>query len=346
MTQHVRTGYRNHRKAAWGLALLLVAAIATVTIPLASGAPTKTLQFVTQPPVALQKTAPATTASVSVAVFSGGPNAVNSQGQAPSLSATGAGTIDDFVVDGPTYDGNTNRWTWSVMPNSTADEGFYNFVATLGNLAPATSNPFRVAQFVCPPSGGPSCDATSDVHTGAQGEGKLKIANTLGSPIALDFNPGGDADGCHGYNWPSRASFLDSSGNSVYFPAVTLDFDWDGSGVLQITYRVRNSEWVITNAARGNNDAEFCAAAKHQDASNNGPDGDAFIGKYGEAIWDDGFYWGVLATVSNPSKVKSGGDPAVCARGSQEITTGGVTETWRTWTICIPHDWDWGIKPG
>jgi hypothetical protein len=350
MTDHVRTGYRNHRKTAWGLALLLVAAIATVTIPLASGAPSKTLQFVTQPPGALQKSTPATTASVAVAVFAGGPNAQNSQGQQPTLSATGAGTIDAFVIFGPTYDGNTNFWTWSVTPKSNADEGLYNFVATSGNLAPATSDTFRVAQFVCPPSGGPSCDATSDVNTGAQGEGKLKIANTLGSPIALDFQPGGALPplGCNNASssqtW-NRAFYLDANQNPVYFPAVALNFTW-GSQMLQITYMVRNSEWILTNAARGNNDVEFCAEARHQTAAWNGDGANPrpFAGKYGPAQWDGTNYSGVLTTVSNPSKVKTNGtgSPAVCGRGSVDISG----ETWRTWTICIPFDWDWGVKPG
>ena len=42
MTQHARAGYRRHRKATWGLALLLALAIAAIAIPLASGAADKT----------------------------------------------------------------------------------------------------------------------------------------------------------------------------------------------------------------------------------------------------------------------------------------------------------------
>ena len=42
MTEHVRTNYRNHRKATWGLAIALVVAIAAVVIPIASGASDKT----------------------------------------------------------------------------------------------------------------------------------------------------------------------------------------------------------------------------------------------------------------------------------------------------------------
>jgi hypothetical protein len=42
MTQHVRTSYRKHRRATWGLAIALVLAVAAVVIPIASGAPEKT----------------------------------------------------------------------------------------------------------------------------------------------------------------------------------------------------------------------------------------------------------------------------------------------------------------
>ena len=367
MTQQVRTGYRKHRKAAWGLALLVVAAVAAVTIPLASGAPTKTLKFTPggQPPAAMQKSAPATSANISVAVYSGN-QAQNSQGQTPSLvtSATSPATINSaFSVGGPTYDSGTRFWTWSVTPKSDAPSGFYSFVATLGTLDPATSNTFRVAEFVCPPS----CDNTSNF--GTPGQGNLKIANTLGSSIALDFQPGGAAAplGCNNdpndqtdnndptHTW-TRAYYLDAHGDKVYFPAVALDFNSNSGDVLQITYGVRNSQWVLTNAARGNNDVEFCVEAKHQDATKNDyppsaehPTGHGvpFAGKYGPATWDPstGMFSGVLQTVSNPSKVKSGGNPAVCGRGNRDITTNGITETWRTWTMCVAFDWDWGPKP-
>jgi hypothetical protein len=104
---------------------------------------------------------------------------------------------------------------------------------------------------------------------------------------------------------------------------------------------------VLTDTSRGNQDAEFCAIARHQDPALN--DGNhPFAGKYESADFVDGYYVGVLATVSNPNKVKTDGtgSPAVCGRGTQDITTDGVTETWRTWDICIPIDWDWGVKPG
>jgi hypothetical protein len=343
MTDHVRTGYRNHRKATWGLALLVVAAFATVTIPFASGAgPTKMLKFTPtgQPPAAFQRSEPRTTASIAVAVFMG-QNAQNSQGQTPTLAATGAGTILDFEVAGPTYNGDTKYWTWSVKPTLSAPLGSYNFVATLGTLAPVTSEPFRVAQFVCPSQ--TSCENTSNLTTGAQG--KLKIANTLQSPIALDFelDPAWEPLGCNGESggqmW-NRLFYEDANGNNVYFPAVALNFTW-GNQMLQVTYMVRNSEWILSNAARGNNDIEFCAEARHQTADWNGDGGNPrpFVGKYGPAQWDGTNYSGVLTTVSNPSKVKTNGtgSPAVCGRGSQDIDG----ETWRTWTVCIPFDWDY-----
>jgi hypothetical protein len=350
MTDNVRTGYRNHRKAAWGLALLLVAAIATVTIPLASGAPSKTLQFVPdgQPPAAVQKTSPATSAAIAVAVFSGGQK-VNSQGQTPSLSASGAGTIANFTVSGPTYSSTTKNWTWTATPKSDAPSGFYNFVATLGNLDPATSNTFRVAEFVCPPS----CDNTSTVTTRAPG--RLRIADTFGSPVALDFqadlpvpkgcnnNPNDPNDGTP-HTW--NRLYIDTNGNGqpdlgvdVFFPAVALDFNYRDAKMLQVTYEVRNSDWIQTNAARGNNDIELCAVAQHQDATrNNGAAADKFAGKYGPSTWDQNTktYSGVLTTVSNASKVKT--DPAICGRGGFTDVSG---VTWRTWTVCIPFDWDY-----
>ena len=118
-----------------------------------------------------------------------------------------------------------------------------------------------------------------------------------------------------------------------------------------MTYMVRNSEWVQTSTARGNNDAEFCVAAKHPD---NGPT--PFDGKYGPSVFNAPFHFGVLYTVANASKTTD--DPVVCARGNADLPTGpgGASETWRTWTHCIPQGppfvasadlgWDYGGKPG
>ena len=121
--------------------------------------------------------------------------------------------------------------------------------------------------------------------------------------------------------------------------------------MLQVTYLVRNSEWVLTNAARGNQDIEFCVGARHQlDTQKNGPppSGVTFMGKYGVATWNatDELFYGVIYSVANPSKVTT--DPAVCGRGGVDLATGpnGATEQWRSWTICIPIDWDFSIKGG
>jgi hypothetical protein len=45
MTQHVQQSYRKHRKAAWGLALVLALTVAGIVLPLASGAAGKTYTF-------------------------------------------------------------------------------------------------------------------------------------------------------------------------------------------------------------------------------------------------------------------------------------------------------------
>jgi hypothetical protein len=49
MTQHVRKSYRDHRKSTWALVLAAVAAIATVVIPFATGAPPKQYSFTASP---------------------------------------------------------------------------------------------------------------------------------------------------------------------------------------------------------------------------------------------------------------------------------------------------------
>ncbi len=346
MTQQVRTGYRNHRKAAWGLTLLLVAAIATVAIPFASGAggPTKTLKFARQPPAALQKSTPATTASVAVAVFSGGPNPQNSQGQEPSLDRDRC-RGDDRRLRHCRADvqRQQNFWTWSVTPNSNARSGLYNFVARIGDLAPRrrTRSAWRsssvhprtlVRQHLEP--------APPEPRGSSRSRTRSRVRSRSTSSSTLAWVPVG-CDGEAGQTW-NRLFYEDANGNNVYFPAVALNFTW-GNQMLQVTYMVRNSEWILSNAARGNNDIEFCAEARHQTADWNGDGGNPrpFAGKYGPSTWDPstGMYSGVLTTVSNPSKVKTNGtgSPAVCGRGNQDIDG----ETWRTWTVCIPFDWDY-----
>jgi hypothetical protein len=223
-----------------------------------------------------------------------------------------------------------------VTANSTAPSGSYTFTATLGSLDPVNSNPVNVAEFVCPPS----CDNTSNL-TGKPA--KLTIADTFGSPVALDFQLGLGATppGCQTWN----RTYIDVNGNGIadpadtYFPAVALAFNYGNAKMLQVTYMIKNSDWALTTAARGNNDIELCAVAQHQDATrNNGADADKFAGKYGPSTWDQNTktYSGVLTTVSNASKAKT--DPAICGRGGFTDVSG---VTWRTWTVCIPFDWDW-----
>lgn len=60
MTQQVRTGYRNHRKATWGLAIVMVIAIAAVVIPIASGAADKTYTMLFPASGAVTPTPPTT----------------------------------------------------------------------------------------------------------------------------------------------------------------------------------------------------------------------------------------------------------------------------------------------
>ena len=157
--------------------------------------------------------------------------------------------------------------------------------------------------------------------------------HTLPGSIGINFAAA--SEGANKCNPWTRASYT-VGGLTYYFPGVNLDFDW-GGGLLKVVYRVRNADWVLTDASRGNNDIEICAGARHGDparASWNAPNGTGnsapFIGKYGEAQWNpgDGLFWGVLASVSNPSKVKA--DPVVCSSGNQSLATGpgGSSETW------------------
>jgi hypothetical protein len=358
MTQQVRTGYRRNRQAVWGLALLLVAVIAAIAIPFASGAPTKTLVFVNQPANPWQKNTPITPSASAIAV-----TVINgTQGGTPTIAATGAGTTSDFDFGSPAFNNQTKTWSWpNAKPKLTAPSGLYNVVVTLGTLTATsdsdlststTNDPFRVADKVCP--AGEPCSAFSDDSASAKGAGRVSLTNTLSNAIALDFEAGGGVCGTASNPW-NPAFYVDSSGNTVRFPAFELNFAPATTGMLQMTYMVRNSEWVQTSTSRGNSDAEFCVAARHPDPALN--DGlHPFDGKYGPSVFNAPFYWGVLQTVSNADKTTD--DPVVCARGNVSLPTGpgGVSETWRTWTHCIPQGppfvasagegWDYGGKPG
>ena len=228
MTQQVRTSYRNHRKAAWGLALLLAAAIAAVSHSACQRcAPNQTLKFVTQPPSLLAEQH-ADDGDCLGRRLHGRPEPGEFEpAPTPSLSATGAGTIANFVVARRTTAATTaprSTWTWNVTPKSSAPSGVLQVRRDARDDPDARqSNTFRVVQFICPPSGGPSCDGTSNF--GTAGQGKLKIANTLGSPILLDFQVGAGATppvGCNGTSpgttW-NRAYYIDArSATEVYFP--------------------------------------------------------------------------------------------------------------------------------
>jgi hypothetical protein len=232
------------------------------------------------------------------------------------------------------------QWTFSIVGNTSGT----GYTLKAGNTV---SNPFAIVDGLCNPGVtdpehlNGSCSLTSNLNGGILESG-ITINNHDLQPIGINFAAGSTAtDKCA--NW-TRA-FYTGAGQTYFFPGVELDLTW-GGGVLQVIYRVRNADWVLTEAARGNQDIQICAGARHQDASKNG-DGSAprpFTTKFGvDATWDGELYWGVLPTVQNPSKVRAGGDPAVCGRGTQDLPTGPSLslETWRTWTICIPYDWDW-----
>jgi hypothetical protein len=242
----------------------------------------------------------------------------------------------DFDFGPASYDPTTKTWSWlNAKANAGAGSGVYKLVVTLGTLTSQPSSQFRVADYVCPPGGGPSCNGTSNAGTGGKGQGKLNISNTIGTTIALDFQAGGGVcgDPADPYEW-HPAFYTDSSGNEVHFPAIVLSYT-PGSTMLQITYMIRNSEWILTQPAQGNNDAEFCVGA-------NVP----FNGKYGASKPYAGLNWAVLNTVPNASKTKN--DPVVCSRGTVDLPTGpnSTLETWRTWTHCIPAGVDYNGKLG
>jgi hypothetical protein len=312
------------------------------------------LRFFKQPPNPWEKgkTATAEGSVPEVAVYAGTTQVDVGGTPPPALSAVVGGTntdaSSDFSFGSATYSSSTLSWTWpNAMPTSTAD-GYYNLVATLGSMtATSDSNsttngnqPFQVVDSLCP--AGQTCPpVASNSDPNAAGTGALGIdTTTLQAPVILDFGPPGGAS-CD--PWPNRASYLDSSGNRVYFPAVELSYTW-GVKMLKVTYYIRNSEWVLTDTSRGNQDAEFCVGAHHQNMPND--DGThPFIGKYGPAgtHWDGTNYFAVVKTVANPSKV--GSDPVICGRGNKDLTFNGVTETWRGSTLCIPYDWDLTSKP-
>lgn len=246
---------------------------------------------------------------------------------------------------GLTAQGSGTQWTFSSVIGNVSGSGY---ALQAGDTVSAPT--FTIADGLCQPfitdpeHVNSSCSLSSNLNGGILESG-VTINNHNLQPIAINFVAGSTATGkCDPW---IRASYT-VGGQPYYLPGVELDFDW-GGGMLKVIYRVRNTHWVLTEASRGNADIEICAGARHGIDTHLNKDeadgGDPFAGKYGNARWDDedGLFWGVLGTVSNPSKVKPGGDPAVCGRGGQDLATGpgGALENWRTWTICIPSDWDW-----
>ena len=306
---------------------------------------TCTLAFVTQPPSPWQKGSTAGdqgASPVAVSLYAGGvPQNVTGL-TAPTLTSTPSapsGGSPYFAFGSASVASDGLSWTYpDAEPTTAAPSGLYTLTATRGG-ATAPSQQFRVTTAICPPT----CDVTSNL---GGPESQVGITNTLGSSIAIDFASG--SEGSEARCDPWNRAYIGSGENKVYLPGVVLDFAWQVDGMLKVVYRVRNSEWTLTNVARGNNDIEFCAGARHgvRTNENNYPSlgGVPFTGKNGvAATWspNDGLFWGILASVPNAAKVKT--DPAVCARGTQDLRTGlgGTFETWRTWTICIPYDWDW-----
>jgi hypothetical protein len=305
------------------------------------------LRFTTQPPNPWEKATLASSA-VAVGVYDSSNNLVPSSGLNPSLAATGAGSIGNFDgASSEAYNSTTKMWSWtSLSPKSSAASGLYNLVASATGFTSATSDsnasvtgnqPFYVTSAICAP--GATCNETSDLP-GPQVQ--AGITNSLLGPMSIDFESGGSAN-CEKPAW-NQAYYTDGNGNTVTFPGVALDYTW-GNNMLQLVYRIRNSEWTQTNVSRGNNDIEICAGARHglnDELNGDGSDPTPFTQNDGSlAKWDGELYWGVLGKVSNPNKVNK--DPVVCAAGTQDLPTGpgGTSETWRTWTICIPKDWDW-----
>lgn len=311
---------------------------------LRGGAPTLTTAacnyvFV-EGPVTAEKGSPQT---VKVQLQAGG-TAVSASGPLTLTALRNSTTLDpqSTYFDELTSSGQdaTKTWVFSLTGNVSAT----GYALRAGTT---TSTTFAIVDGLCQPNTtdpehlASSCSLTSNFNSGFFESG-VTINDHKLEPIAITFAKGEQADGkCEPWN---RATY-GVNGTTYTFPGVELDFGW-GGGVLRVIYRVRNSEWVLTEASRGNSDIEICAGAKHDlddEKNGDGSDPTPFQGKYGPAVWNeaDGLYWGVLASVANPNKVKE--DPVVCSVGNQSLPTGpnGASETWRAWTICIPSDWDW-----
>ncbi len=306
------------------------------------------LRFAQEPPAQWQKGL-TTSPPVEVALFAGTTRVLASG----PLGLTATGPSTDFSGLEPVpYDTTSRSWKFpAAMPNTSATSGRYTLSAT-GFGSTATSREFEVADAVCLP--GVSC--LSFYNTG--GEGSAGSDVSAGFTVSLNYAEGGDPQ-CtptteDGGTW--NQAYYVVGGDAITFPSVSLSYSW-GDDVLQLKYYIPNDQWTQTQTSRGNSDIEFCFEGVHELTSNlpvyafpvkEGfsepaplPSTDTQAPGYAVCRNTDNdadceLFYGVLPTVPNPNKVKAGGDPAVCARGNEDI--GGVT--YRTWTICIPRDWD------
>ena len=219
----------------------------------------------------------------------------------------------------------SRTWTFAVIGNILGDGYALKAGSTISDPT------FSIVNGLCPPNTKDTqhltstCSLTSDLNGGILESGVTINNHTLPDSIGIDFAAASEGTGkCNPW---MRASYT-VGGQTYFFPGVKLDFEW-GGGLLKVVYRVRNADWVRTEASRGNNDIEICAGARHGDpgraswnAPNANPDSVPFTGKYGTGAVElcDGLFWGVLASVANPSKVKN--DPVVCSSGNQSLATG------------------------
>jgi len=331
---------------------------------------TCTLQFVNQPANPWQKN---TTIAppVAVAVFAGTTKVAVSATPTLAVAAGSSGGASDFPLGSASYNSSTLSWSWpDAKPNATAPSGSYKLTATLGSMT-ATSDsdssaggnqPFQVADIAC--ASGATCTGFSNLQQNDQTIAGVTFKNTLTTAVIVNFVAGGGPQTCAPWN----PTFIpDASGNPLdYFPAVSLNVTraTGDTSTLQVTYLIRNSDWVLTNTNRGNQDIDFCVGARHQTPSKNGDGGNPtpFTTAYGNpARWgcldpsqDPGpctegpaQYWGVIPTVQNPNKV--GNDPAICGHGTVYLpdpSNNNTVVAWRTWVHCIPNDWDYYGKGG
>jgi hypothetical protein len=321
---------------------------------------TCTLQFAKSPPALWQK---GTKLSPPVAVgLWDGTEYVDTSATAPTLSASGAGSIASFdgasnatsSTNPPIYTSATNTWSWpDLSPKLSATSGTYTLSASMGSLS-TTSNPFEVVD--CVPDTSGNCNS-SGVTFNAGGDTGGSIQGTgINSPIVLSFEsilPDEAKEIC-GEHWAwLPLTFPEQPDGRTNFDGITLsDFTYAPgatNGSLLLTTYLRNDLFVQTNPSN-TNDIQICAGARHSIPENNTETVDggvrgAFMGRGGvEAKWDTGseLYWGVLERIPNCNRARDLDgddilDPALCGWGTQDV--GGVL--YRKATVLIPYDWDW-----